>query len=283
MNRKLLIISNAGPLNDLQGIDLDRKNYRRFFSSPEGGLWNFNEKNGDAILAETNEVDAQDFLSYIKNTTEQQQIAYWVIVFVGHGFAGASGKSYLEICPKKNGVKSICSIAEIKNAVGIQSRCLLITDCCRVCIPCYESGGQISDVLTFSTDNDDTEVYRHRCRRMYDAYWAKVPAGAFFIGQACSFGQESSGDDVFGGRYSSQLLKCAKDLYKSVKKDYMHPNFEPQGFSFSYVHTLAKPFVISQSEKDGDENIQTPQFSGPRCNQPPFCVVAKSDRQLIFG
>lgn len=278
MNRRLIIISNSGIKNDLVGIDKDITNYRNFFSSPEGGLWDFSE-DGDAICFETNSITANDLLTFIKQEASVSPVDYWVIAFAGHGGSDPNKVDVLEVCPEQKGVRSDCSIKDIRQAMGNNTRAVLITDCCRSLIPAYEHGGQIYQSM-FSSVTSEGEQYRIDCRELYHKHFMMVPLGAFFVAQACSYGESSNGFSK-GGYYSYHLLKQAADLILEQKKHYRDTYFENAVFSLSYVHTLAAPYVERQAARLGEG--QHPEYSGPRCNQPPFCIIAKKKRKLIFG
>lgn len=278
MNRKLIIVSNAGINKDLQGIDADVKNYVNFFRQPEGGLWDFSE-NGDAICFKTNSIDAKKLISILNNFSKLEPIDYWVIVFVGHGGSDPNKGDVLEVCPEQVSVNSDCSIREIRQAIGRNTRAVLITDCCRSPIRAYESGGRICEGL-FSDTLSESEVYRKKCFELYNEYFMIVHLGAFFVAQACSLGECSSGNSK-GGYYSFHLLEQAKKLIEGQKKMYKNADYPGQVFSLSYVHALASPLVTMQAERFDEE--QHPEYSGPRCNQPPFCVVAREPRRQLFG
>lgn len=274
INRKLLIISNGGVNKDLQGYDIDIANYRRFFSKPEAGYWDFGD-NGDAILCETNVVNRKTLLDYIKSENHKGPV-YWVIVFVGHGYSDTQGVDYLELCPEQLDNDSSCAIKDIKAAVGQKSSCLLITDCCRA-IPAFESGGVIRRELHFSDSQHYSEHYIQRCKELYNQAIARIPLGAFFIAQSCQFRQTSSGDDVDGGVYTSHLLKQARIIITTARQNAHSVEYKDEIFSFSYIHMLAKKQMAAEGIVD-----QIPVYSGPRCNQPPFCVIPK-ERRLVFG
>lgn len=277
MNRRLIIISNAGTKNDLVGIDKDVSNYCNFFSSPEGGLWNFS-KGGDAVCFKTNKITANEFLEYIRQEAASS-VDYWVIAFAGHGGSDPNKVDVLEVCPEQKGVKSDCSIKEIRQAMGRNTRAVLISDCCRSPIPAYEHGGQISESM-FSAITAEGEQYRVDCRKLYDQHFMMVPLGTFFLAQACSYGECSNGFSK-GGYYSYHLLKQANTIIEEQKKHYRDSDYQDTVFSLSYVHTLAAPYVEKQADRSGED--QHPEYSGPRCNQPPFCVIARNKRRLIFG
>lgn len=277
-NRKLVIVSNAGINKDLQGIDADVRNYVNFFRQPEGGLWDFSV-NGDAICYDTNSIDANKFIEVLNHFSKIEPIDYWVIVFVGHGGSDPNKGDVLEICPEQVSVNSDCSIWDIRQAIGRNTRAVLIADCCRSPIRAYESGGCICEGL-FSDTLSESEQYRKNCLELYHKYFMMIPLGAFFVAQACSYGECSSGNSK-GGYYSFHLLEQAKKLIEGQKKLYRDINYEGQVFSLSYVHTLASPLVTRDANRFGEE--QNPEYSGPRCNQPPLCVVAREPRRLIFG
>ena len=274
INRKLLIISNGGVYKDLQGYDIDIANYQRFFSKPEAGYWDFGD-NGDAILCETNKVTRKALLDYIKSENRKGP-TYWVIVFVGHGYADSQGVDYLELCPEELDDDSSCAIKDIKAAIGQKSCCLLITDCCRA-IPSYESGGAIRRLQMFSDSQQYSDHYIQRCMELYNQAIEKIPAGAFFLAQSCKYRQFSSGDDVYGGVYTYHLLKQARKIIKDARTNANSTATTFDTFSVSYIHMLAKKQMAAEGIED-----QIPVFSGPRCNQPPFCVVPKENR-LVFG
>ena len=274
INRKLLIISNGGANKDLQGYDIDIANYRRFFSKPEAGYWDFGD-NGDAILCETNVVNRKTLLDYIKSENHKGPV-YWVIVFVGHGYADTQGVDYLELCPEQLDNDSSCAIKDIKAAVGSKSSCLLITDCCRA-IPAFESGGVIRQEQLFCDSQQYSDHYLQRCKELYNQAIAKIPSGAFFVAQSCQYRQTSSGDDVEGGVYTSHLLKQARRIITEARTNANSTATSLDTFSVSYIHMLAKKQMAAEGIVD-----QIPVYSGPRCNQPPFCVIPKEDR-LLFG
>ena len=278
MNRKLVIVLNAGPNKDLQGIDKDVENYVRYFGLPEGGLWDFSE-DGDAICFETNSITADAFLRFISDVAGRENVDYWLIVFAGHGGSDPNKVDVLEICPEQRGVISDCSIREIRQAIGANTRAVLITDCCRGLIPAYESGGRIEEGL-FSATSLEGDEYKQDCVRIYNDYCMRVPLGAFFVAQSCSY-EESAGGSTKGGYYSYNLLAQAKELIKKQKKEYLKPEFNGAVYSLSYVHSLAAPLVIQQAARRGEE--QNPEYSGPRCNQPPFCVIGRNPRRMVFG
>lgn len=274
INRKLLIISNGGVDKDLQGYDIDIANYQRFFSMPEAGYWDFGD-NGDAILCETNKVNRKALLGYIKSENRKGP-TYWVIVFVGHGYADSQGVDYLELCPEEFDDGSSCAIKDIKAAIGLESSCLLITDCCRA-IPSYESGGAIPRLQMFGDSQQYSDHYIQRCMELYNQAIAKIPAGTFFLAQSCKYRQFSSGDDVNGGAYTFHLLKQARKIIKDSRTNANSATSSFDTFSVSYIHMLAKNQMAAEGIED-----QIPVFSGPRCNQPPFCVVPKENR-FVFG
>ena len=121
----------------MQGIDKDVENYVRYFSLPEGGLWDFSD-DGDAICFETNSISADAFLSFLSDVAGSEDVDYWLIVFSGHGGSGPNKVDVLEICPEQRDVISDCSVKEIRQAIGRNTRVVLITDCCRGPIPAYE-------------------------------------------------------------------------------------------------------------------------------------------------
>ena len=278
MNRKLVIVSNAGSQKDLPGIDNDVINYKRFFSLPEGGLWDFSNE-GDAVCFAINGIDADTFLEFLRNVSVSEQIDYWVIVFVGHGGSDPNKVDVLEICPEQKGVNSDCSIKQIRQAIGRNTRAVLITDCCRVLIPAFESGGRITESL-FSATSTEGEEYAANCLRLYNDSCMRVPVGAFFVAQSCSYG-ESADAYSKGGFYSFHLLDQAQKLIEEQKKHYRKPDYTGAVYSLSYIHSIAALRVQKAAESRG--GTQNPEYSGPRCNQPPFCVIGRNPRRLLFG
>lgn len=278
MNRRLVIVSNSGKDKNLAGINQDVANYVNFFRKPEGGLWDFTE-GGDADCFDTNSIDADEYLDYLSCISENETIDFWVLVFAGHGGSDPDKVDVLEICPEQKGVNSDCSFREIRQAIGRKARAVLITDCCRVLISKYQEGGRISESL-FSATTLESDEYAENCLNLYNSHFMKVPEGTMFIAQSCSYG-ESAGGSSRGGLYSYQLLKQAESIIKSQKEHYNKPDYPGTVFSLSYVHALASPMVINLAANKGNE--QHPEYSAPRCNQPPFCVIARNPRRMIFG
>lgn len=153
---------------------------------------------------------------------------------------------------------------------------MLITDCCRA-IPSHESGGAIPRLQMFSDSQHYSNNYIKRCKELYNQAIAKIPTGAFFLAQSCKYRQVSSGDDVDGGVYTSHLLKQARKIINDARTNADSTTSILDTFPVSYIHMLAKNQMAAEGIKD-----QIPVFIGPRCNQPPFCVVPKENR-FVFG
>ena len=264
MKRRAIIIGNEGityPDDSyyLGGVQTDLRNFYQFIRSDFGGAWYKSE----IIPFEANKVDFEGLKKIIIRERKQEDVDYWLIYFSGHGRGSKSGVDYLEIKPG-----SVCSIPELLAVLGKGTRVLLITDACRY-VDLIEEGGGKSTAKYFSDSTIIDTKQRIECRRLYNNAIAQIPVGAFFLGQACSPGQYSrDGGVAIGGIYTTALLKYANNMIRKERAKKLSQNEYSHIISFSAVHYFAAKEV-----PNAQNMYQQPTYSGPRCFQPPFCVI----------
>lgn len=261
MKRRLIIIANTGGEKNYCGSVIeDRKNYLAYFKTPEGGGWLTNE-----IIAPEVNTWTKEILSDVMDEQEKNGVVnYWLIVFAGHGWENNEGHPYLELYPDAP-VEEDLPVDWLEERVK-NSSCLLIADCCRGNIPLLESirDGN-SQVRSFSRGGKIG--YNLQCRNLYNRQLSQLRPGLFMMGTASSFNEAARNmPSEEGGMYSYHLLESA---YKVIE-EYQKGVDEDKVISFSYIHTLAKPKVVSLSK-----DKQHPELYYERGVQPPFCVVPK--------
>ena len=261
INRRLIIIANTGGEDNYCGSVIeDRKNYLRFFQSPEGGYWSENE----IIAPEPNFWTKEKLFKVIDEHEEEGIINYWLIVFVGHGWENEVNNPYIELYPNAP-VEDDLPIQLLKDRLS-NSVCLMIADCCRSNYLITERLEEsVSRVRMFSRGGK--LGYNLRCRILYNRQIAKLRHGLFVLGTASSFGEAAKNMPTGeAGMYSYCLLTSAYDYIEKSAKE----NAEDKIAAFSYIHTLARPHVVSKSK-----NVQHPELYYERGFQPPFCVIPK--------
>lgn len=254
MKRRLLLIANdGGTQNYLPGVSHDITNYLSFFCSDEGGAWSSDEirvlKNSDDIPLNSTRLH-QFFLL-------ENDVDYFLIVFTGHGYS-VGADTYLELSPGND-----CKVEDIR-VWSYKTRCLLISDCCRM--PLYGQGGRLPSVPNIIKESDQSD-HRKSCLEIYNRCIMEVPMGTFTIGYAASLG-ESAGDTSKGGIYSATLFDEARKLISLAKT---HPSTKDIVYSYSLVHTMAVD-NMPKSQQPCIETQRGPQF--------PFVVIPHNTRSI---
>lgn len=261
MKRRLIIIANTGGKeNYCASVIEDRENYLSFFKSPEGGLWVDNE----IIAPEVNSWNKEKLAAVMDKQEEDGKVNYWLIVFAGHGWENDEGHPYLELYPNSP-VKDDLPVDWLEERVKCSS-CLLIADCCRGNLPLQESVRD-SNARVRMFSRGGKLGYNLKCRSLYNNQLLRLYPGLFVVATASSFNEAAKNmPSDEGGLYSYHLLDSA---YKEIEK-YRKENEEDKVLAFSYIHTIAKPRVISYSK-----DKQHPELRYERGAQPPFCVIPK--------
>ena len=264
MKRRAIIIGNEGiPNSDdshyLGGVQTDIRNFYKFIRSDFGGAWNKRE----IMPFEANKIDFEGLKKAIMRERNTEEVDYWFIYFSGHGGESKSGVDYLEIKPG-----SQCSIPELLAVLGEDTRVLLIADACRY-VELLEGKGKMSTNKYFSDSVIIDTKQRINCRELYNNAIAHIPVGSFFLGQACSPGQYSrDGGIAIGGIYTAALLKYANKMIRMERAKKLAQEEYSHIISFSSVH-----YYAAKEVPKAQNMYQQPTFSGPRCFQPPFCVI----------
>lgn len=271
MNRKLIIISNDGGKEEfLPGVKVDVQNYINYFTSSEGGAWDYHS---EMKVPETGKFTPTMLKFYMKEEERKQHVDFWLIVFTGHGEATPQGESYFYFTNQH-----ICYESQIIQATR-NSRCLLIVDSCRS-LPKYEEDSVIQRTVYFCESQDSNKLYRIICRNEYNELVSRVPVGSIQKGYATQFTKTAGEhEDGTGGYYSLSLLKTA---YAEIDKAHETRRLSPKTFngdnaSFSWVHTQAKDKVVFLT--DGN---QIPVLYSSRTCQFPFYVVPDLSKYSIF-
>lgn len=255
MARKLLFITNdGGENNHLGGIQYDKRDYLDFFHLPEGGYW----QNEDIQIYD-NSATLQQIRSQLISV-EADYYDYIVIVFSGHGCANRFGETYFEL--SQGHEASLSDFMNLRNITG-STRYLMIADSCRT-IPRFQQGGRIEVHRRLFTESRDNDVYKERCRQLYDEAFNQLPARTFCIGYATSLGQDAIDLGNRGGLYSQSLLQATKNEIARVKR--LHQ--DDMVILFREVHQVAVNNVSLDTHGQ-----QIPDYESSNGAEPPFAIV----------
>lgn len=255
MARKLLFIANdGGEENHLDGIQYDKRDYLDFFHLPEGGYWHDEE-----IQIYDNSANLQQIRSQLIGVGTDY-FDYIVIVFSGHGCANRFGETFFEL--SQGHEASLGDFKGLRNITGT-TRYLVIADSCRT-IPRFQQGGRLEDHRRLFAESRDNDVYKERCRQLYDEAFIQLPARTFCIGYATSLGHGAIDLGDRGGLYSQALLQATKNEIGRVKTEHQGDSV----ISFREVHQVAVNNVSALTQGQ-----QIPDYECSNGTEPPFAVV----------
>jgi len=248
MNRKALLISNAGELgadNYCDGVKVDIENYVNFLTSPLGGGWYSHE-------IET--LDRPSVSALKNNLSEIEKADYAFIVFCGHGYySSARNSTILQLC-KNEEIDSI----ELRSNTTKRT---IILDCCREIVKDIITERVIAKFAEAKRDLNFSE-----CRRYFNEAINKC-SSSLIVGYACSK-DETAGDSAsIGGYYSYSILKSAEEWRKNNNVDISKKWSQ---LNIVHAHNSAIDSVRSLSG-----NTQNPEIDKPR-SKPyfPFAIMA---------
>lgn len=266
MKRRLIIIANTGgEENYCSSVIEDRSNYLAFFRSPEGGCW----ENHEIIAPEVNSWTKEVLAAVMDEQETDSMVNYWLIIFVGHGWENDEGHPYLELYPGATITEDL-PVDWLRERVE-NSCCLLIADCCRCNILLTESMRESNACVRMFSRRASLSYYA-KCKLLYNRQLEKLHSGLFVLGTASSFNESAANMPTDeGGLYSYHLIRCANHIIGRHLKE----SNEDKIIAFSYIHAMAKPFVVRRSG-----NKQHPELYYERGFQPPFCVIPKKQEKM---
>lgn len=202
MKRTLILISNdGGRSNFLPGVAHDVANYYNFFHSDNGGAW----ENEEIVRFDSNLTKA-----HLRSTLLSMicDFDYFLIVFVGHGYADEYGHTVLELSPGNDS-----PLYEIETLLS-SKKYLIIVDSCRKILN-YRDGGQLMEQRDFSTLSQSS-LHREACRKYYNNMIANANDSSHVVSYATSLDQ-CANDTQRGGLYSYTLVTYAKNWIQQVE------------------------------------------------------------------
>lgn len=251
MRRKIIIIGNKGSVeNRLPGVGIDMQNYYDFFRSDEGGAW----EEGEITTCNTNLSKESLHLLILSMINT---IDYFIIVFVGHGYANDDGLTNIELSPGNE-----CQLCDIKQWLNNKNY-LIILDSCRVIWHARE-GGQLNEQRLFSSSIVDTE-YRKQCKASYNNALEGLEEETHIVAYSTSLGQ-SANDTSEGGLYSKELLRTTKEIIEKEKNKIEEMGNTSKLLSFRLIHEHVADAIRKETN-----NEQNPVLQGTK--DVPFAVV----------
>ena len=255
MRRRAIIIKNDRVGGDfINGVNHDAENFKQFLMKPYGGAWTESDRYDDnEIEVIYNQINKRQLLYHI-SMLKECGTKYFLIYFVGHGYATAQGEPMMIMA---SGYE--LSVSELRNACsGVPA--MLITDSCQA----YEEDSRLLNearLRMFSQGGViDSAVYE-TAKLYYNFKLSRLPKDMFTIASAVSLGQEAGEDSNKGGYYSVALLDACK---KCLKDETLPSNV----YGIGGIHYLAQKDVEARTN-----GKQVPSLSGyTRSSQPPFLV-----------
>lgn len=246
MTRRALIILNPGEgKNVCAGVLKDGENYRRFLTSPYGGLWYGSEIE---ILQKPTKIGVLLAVQKLKHYD------YGFVVFSGHGAHSRSqGATELELSPGE-----VLSSAHLLEGSPRQT---VILDCCRVV-----ATEMILEAAMFKAALAGLSLHSDQCRTQFDRAVERCPSG-IVVAHACAIGETAGDDSQRGGYYSAALINATEDWAKNLRID-TERNYAV--LSIAEAHSYALPSVRRSSG-----GRQNPQIERPKSDPVfPFGIVA---------
>lgn len=242
MTRRALIIGS--PDVSIPGAKKDIENYKNFFLSAMGGLWQQTE------IVSLQSPSKQQVIAQIQAL---KSVDYSVVVFAGHGgHVTVNSPPIVVLQPNVEISSSELRIGAPKHT--------LILDCCRVLEREITVDSVLAKAQRFEHELDPVE-----CRKYFDKRISECGNGLVVL-YACGF-NETAGESSQGGWYSTTLISAARDWENNstvdTSKDY-------RIFSVIQAHDATIPTVRSLSG-----NRQNPAREQPRTTMYfPFAVIA---------
>lgn len=262
MKRKVLMITNPGingAANYCPGVYKDQENYFAYFKEPFGGYWSNLELRHIDKPSRSNVLNELSLLF-------QGDIEFSIVIFCGHGWYSAKSNSNILVL---NDAKEEMDSLELR---AMANKRIIILDSCREVHPEY-----ISEDITKSLsakalfERERSVLNPEECKKYYNQSIAKCPK-QIINGYACRLNEVAGDSPVFGGYYSSSLIKASKDWSETNRK-IMDLSKNYSVAPFPTCHDGSIPMVSRLSG-----NTQNPQIEKPRVSDTesylPFAVVA---------
>ena len=228
INRGVLMI---GSNDEAIGAKIDIRNYYRFLTGLNGGVWEENE-----IIDPLYNPSYYDLFSMIERL-KNCNLDYLIVFFSGHGKTIRD----LQICFNDKG-----DYIEESALKGIAQRQLTIFDCCRAVEHFREDS-----VLTksFSASSSLNNNVREFIKQKYNERIIHAfPQQATLY--SCKRGQMSNGSSTEGAIYFKNLLKSARNVNGEFK-------------TIGETHLEAVVPTINESRLEG--YLQEPEAIMPKC------------------
>lgn len=220
MKKEILLIGNS---DGLVGVKVDLDNYAQFFKSEIGGGWYDSEIT--TLMNPTKEyLLAHLYLMKVRKPDHA------IVVFSGHG--GFKRETVLSINEKDEQINE-----SVLKDIGKKQ--ITIYDCCRV-----QMVESIQKSVEFRNFAEKTASVS-RTREKYEARVNQAIEQQIVL-YACAIGESADDTGSNGGRYTTNLLKSARN----VNEKYL---------LVSHAHQSAKLLTTSQNPK------QNPDACLPRC------------------
>ena len=250
MNRRLILITNSGPDDELAGVAIDKESYLSYFQSPAGGAWLVEE------IIPLDKPTKSELNTYI-SLASIHNVGYWLVVFCGHDFAEKDqyGNKYTVLELTEGERLNVPMLASWLS----NSRAMLIADCCRVVYPCQIiepvlESREFSAVMNTMNPDD--------CRTNYNRIIETMVPYGFFEAYSTDLDEKAGDSDVYGGIYSHFLIQEAKAAVKTLMAN------GDISASIATVHDHAYPKVANARN-----NKQHP-WRGAGTERIPFVIVS---------
>lgn len=262
MKRRVLLLTNPGKQgapNYCSGVYKDQENYFSYFKEPFGGYWSNSElKHLDKPSCST----VRGELSLLF----QEDIEFSIIIFCGHGWY--SSKSNSNILILNDGGEEMDSLELRVNA----NKRIIILDSCRKVSPEY-----INESLTKSLsakaifESERSLLNPEECKKYYNKAISECPK-QIINSYACNLNEVAGDNPVFGGYYSSSLIKASKD-WVDAKQKYLDLSTTFSVERFPRCHDASTPLVSRLSGGTQNPTIEKPRVSDVK-DYLPFVVIA---------
>lgn len=261
MKRRILIITNAGKIgsdNYCEGVFKDKANYISFFKTAYGGYYSDLEIKP---FDKPTKVEIKEELSLM----EKESIDFSIIIFCGHGWHSAVSNSNIF---HLNDTEEIDSLEFRKGA----KKRIIIEDNCRKKYRTYinESFSKAFSVEALYDDKRQ-QPNPEQCKLYYNKRISNCPE-QIICARACNVDELAGDSSVFGGYYSSSLLKQTVETVE-VKLKTIDLSQNYCIFNFPSSHNNAIPLVKKLSN-----DKQNPQIEKPRVTDSddylPFAIIA---------
>ncbi|WP_146680170.1 caspase family protein [Oceanococcus atlanticus] len=250
MNKKILLISNPGEPgaeNYCEGVNVDVREYKSYFTSPIGGAWTADEiRHLDRPRVD----DVRQEISALAN------LDYSLVIFCGHGWYSATDSStILEL-------RAGQSMDEAELRYQGAKRTILL-DCCRKVYRESLKEELLAKSLNFCEDH---RLSGAECRKYYESAISNASAGLVIL-HACDVNETAGDDSKRGGYYSDGLRRSALDWDRATAID-LSQNYR----ICSVVESHGNASELVGRRSGGRQN---PQIEKPR-SKPyfPFAVLA---------